>query len=228
MASEESFWFRVGYALERANLPTPQDEGRRLGGLAARAPRKRTRPTAKAGEGEGLLTEELLTMGMTALAARLLDAWQPRRKAGFKRLLWAGAAGGAAALLLDLMRPLLRGQPALPILDRDTGDRLLAGVRQGLIYGAVVEPRVPGPALLKGALFGSAEYAADTAGGLAHLLGAHAPLGRIPFVGKILDDVDPHDRVYVEHLAFGLALALLYGSSPSSNGTEPEDEDDDE
>ena len=126
------------------------------------------------------------------------------------------------------MRPILRRQPELPILDRETGDRVLAGLGQGLLYGAVVEPRVPGPALLKGALFGSAEYAADAAGGLAHLLRAHAPLGRIPFVGKILEDIDPRDRVYVEHLAFGIVLALLYGSSPSSNGTAPDNEVDDE
>ncbi len=226
MSSEESFWYRVGYALESAKQPSAPAGGQRLGGLAARATRERARPSARTGE--GLVTEELLTAGFTALAARLLDAWQPRRKAGFKRLLWAGAAGAAAALLLDVMRPILRRQPELPILDRDTGDRILAGVGQGLIYGAVVEPRVPGPAVLKGALFGSAEYATDAAGGLTHLLGAHAPLGRIPFVGKILEDVDPRDRVYVEHLAFGIALALLYGSSPSSNGTASDDEDDDE
>lgn len=224
MASEENFWFRVGYELERAKLPSAPVEGGLLGGLAARAARERARPSVHAGE--GLVTEQLLTAGITALAARLLDAWQPKRKAGFKRLLWAGAAGAAAALLLEVMRPILRRQPELPILDRDTGDRVLAGLGQGLIYGAVVEPRVPGPPLLKGALFGSAEYAAHAAGGLAHLLRAHAPLGRIPFVGKILEDIDPRDRVYVEHLAFGIVLALLYGSSPSSNGMAPEDDDD--
>ena len=225
MSSEESFWYRVGYALESAKQPSVPAEGARLGGLAARSSHERARPSARTGE--GLVTEELLTAGITALAARLLDAWQPRRKLGFKRLLWAGAAGAATALLVDVMRPILRRQPELPILDRDTGDRILAGVSQGLIYGAVVEPRMPGPALLKGALFGSAEYAADAAGGLAHLLGAHAPLGGVPFVGKILEDIDPRDRVYVEHLAFGIALSLLYGSSPSSNGTALDDEDDD-
>ena len=226
MSSEESFWFRVGYELERAKLPSAPAEGGPLAGRAARAPRARARPSVHAGE--GLVTEELLTAGITAISARLLDAWQPKRKASFKRLLWAGAAGAAAALLLDVMRPILRRQPELPILDRETGDRVLAGLGQGLLYGAVVEPRVPGPALLKGALFGSAEYAADAAGGLAHLLRAHAPLGRIPFVGKILEDIDPRDRVYVEHLAFGIVLALLYGSSPSSNGTAPDNEVDDE
>jgi hypothetical protein len=41
----------------------------------------------------------------------------------------------------------------------------------------------------------------------------------------MLEDIDPHDRVYVEHLAFGIALAILYGSSPSSNGMFEEDDE---
>jgi hypothetical protein len=92
----------------------------------------------------------------------------------------------------------------------------------------VIEPRVPGPSALKGALFGSAEYAADAAGGLARILGAHAPQRRLPFVGRMLEEIDSHDRVYLEHLAFGVALALLYGSSAPSNGIVSDDEDEDE
>jgi hypothetical protein len=238
MAPEERFWYRVGYALERAVLPSPPKE-RRLASLAGREPRVRSRRAASPsasrktplsagredGDGERLAPDNLVSAGIAVLAGGLLDAWQPRRKTGFTRLLWAGAAGAAAALLLDVVRPLLRGQPELPIFDRGTGDRLLAGVGQGLIYGAVVEPRVPGPSLLKGALYGSAEYAADAAGGLSSLLGAHAPQRRLLFVGRILEEIDPRDRMFVEHLAFGIALALLYGSSPSSNGILPEDDD---
>jgi hypothetical protein len=214
MSSEESFWYRVGYAVESAKLPAAPGEGKRSD---ADRPGPRGRRPARAGT-EPLLGEDLLTAGATALAVRLLDAWQPRRTAGFKRLLWAGAAGAGAALLLDVVKPIMRGQPELPSLDMDTADRLLAGVGQGLVYATVVEPRLPGPAVLKGALFASAEYAADAAGGLTHLLGAHSPFGRLPFLGRMLEDADPHDRAYLEHLVFGIALALLYGSSPVSNG----------
>jgi hypothetical protein len=92
----------------------------------------------------------------------------------------------------------------------------------------VIEPRVPGPSVLKGALFGSAEYAADAAGGLVRILGAHAPQRRLPFVGRMLEAIDPHDRVYLEHLAFGVALAILYGSSVPSNGMFADEADEDE
>ena len=222
MTSEESLWYRIGYALESAKIPSAPRE--RTGSDRAVPARGRRRAEAEAPRG-GVLGDDLVGAGIAALAARLLDAWQPSRKAGFKRLVWAGAAGAAAALLLDVLKPILRGEPELPTLDRDLADRLLAGVGQGLIYGAIVEPRVPGPSLVKGALFGSAEYAAEAAGGLAHLLGKHAPQGKLPFVGRIFEDADPRDRAYLEHLAFGVALALLYGSSPSSNGMEPEDDE---
>jgi hypothetical protein len=218
MTSEESLWYRLGYALEGAKVPDAPPKAEEGG--TRRPRRRRPAPATESGGGAG---DELVTAGLAAVAARLLDAWQPRRDVGFKRLLWAGASGAAAALLLDLVKPILRGEPELPALDRETADRLLAGVGLGLIYGAVVEPRVPGPPLLKGALFGSADYAAEAAGGLTRLLSAHAPQSRLPFVGRIFGDSDPHDGAYLEHLAFGITLALLYGSSPSSNGTTEDD-----
>jgi len=220
MTSEESLWYRIGYALESAKIPSLPP----VRGGSGRAARMRSRRRAEAqAPRAGGVGDDLVTAGIAALAARLLDAWQPSRRTDFKRLVWAGAAGAAAALLLDVLKPILRGEPALPTLDRDLADRLLAGVGQGLIYGAIVEPRVPGPSLVKGALFGSAEYAAEAAGGLAHVLGKHAPQGKLPFVGRMFEDAYPHDRAYLEHLAFGVALALLYGFSPSSNGIEPEE-----
>lgn len=224
MASEKSFWFRLGYALEHLRRVSPPEKARKkLSGLAARADARASASRAGAGSGgtgrgDGVSTDELVSAGIMALAVRVLDAWHPRRKAGLGGLLRAGAAGAGAALLLELARPLLLGAPELQVLGSDTGDRLLAGVGQGLLYGAVVEPRVPGPPLLKGAIFGSAEYAADPAGGLAHLLGAHAPQGRVPILRRLLEDLTMHDRAYAEHLVFGIALALLYGSSLSSNG----------
>jgi hypothetical protein len=227
--SEEGFWYRVGYALERARAPSAPRAWQRLAGLAERASRASLGDVAsqpdKNGSAGSFVTEQLVSAGVAALAGRLLDVWRPRRHVGFSRLLWAGASGAAAALVVDAVRPFLRGEPDRAIFDRETADRLLAGVGQGILYGAVIEPRVPGPSLLKGALFGSAEYAADAAGGLASLLRAHTPAGRFPIVGRMLEDIDPHDRVYVEHLAFGIALAILYGSSPSSNGMFEEDDE---
>jgi hypothetical protein len=224
MASEQSIWYRLGYALERARQPTPS-AGKRLQGLAGRPPRKAAREEEALG---GLPTDQLLSAGVALLAGKLLDAWGPRRRVRLSNLLRAAAAGAGAALVVDLLRPLLKGRPALGTLDRQTADRVLAGLGQGLVYGSVVEPRLPGPALLKGAVFGAAEYAAGAAGGLTHLVGAHTPHARLPVIGQLLEELGPHDRDYVEHLAFGIVVGLLYRSSPSSNGIAFEDAEDDD
>jgi hypothetical protein len=222
MPPNQSLWFRIGYALERAKQGPPAAR-RALGGLTdrpARAP-KASRPAPEAWPS----ADDLFASGAAALVAKVLDGWRPRGKTGMTGLLRAGAAGAAAALVVDLVRPLLRGEPGLQPLGRDTADRMLTGLGQGLVYGAVVEPRVPGPPLLKGTLYGTAEYAVDPMGGLARLLGSHAPQRRLPVVAHLLENLDPHDRAYLEHVVFGVAVALLYGSSRSSNGIRMEDDE---
>lgn len=168
--------------------------------------------------------DELMSAGVAVVVDRVLAGWSGRKAPSFSKLLRAAAAGATAAVLVDLLRPLLTEEGAFPGLDRETADRVLAGVGQGLVYGSIVEPRVPGPALIKGALYGPAEYATEPVGGLHGLLGAHVPQNRLPIVGDVFDVVAPHDRAFLEHLVFGITLALLYESSSSSNGIRPEEE----
>ncbi len=217
MPPKQSLWFRLGYALERAREGPPA-AGRSLRGLAEQQT-KRLKAEGESGPGPAWPSiDSIVASGASAAVAKVLNGWKPQRKASTLRLLRAGAAGAAAALLVDMLRPLIRGEPGVGPLDKETVDRLIAGIGQGLVYGAVVEPRIPGPTLVKGALYGTAEYAVDPVGGLSRLLGPHAPQHRLPVIGHLLEDLDPHDRAYAEHMVFGVALALLYGSSPSSNG----------
>ena len=230
MPHKKSLWYKVGFALERARQAPAS--GRKAGEKALASLRERKKPIAderprKIQNPESWPTaDELLASGAAALAGRVLDSWRPQGGTGVGSLVRAGVAGAAAALLVEMLRPLLEGRVEAPTLDRELADRLLVGAGQGLVYGAVVEPRVPGPAVVKGALYGSAEYAVDPMGGLSHLLGGHAPQGRLPVVGHLLEELDAHDRAYVEHVVFGMALALLYGSSPSSSGIRVEIEED--
>ena len=217
MPPKQSLWFRLGYALERAREGPPA-AGRSLRGLAEQQT-KRLKAEGESGPGPAWPSiDSIVASGASAAVAKVLNGWKPQRKASTLRLLRAGAAGAAAALLVDMLRPLIRGEPGVGPLDKETVDRLIAGIGQGLVYGAVVEPRIPGPTLVKGALYGTAEYAVDPVGGLSRLLGPHAPQHRLPVIGHLLEGLDPHDRAYAEHMVFGVALALLYGSSPSSNG----------
>lgn len=222
MSSENSFWYRLGYAFERTRQ-APATGARKLATLKERRPapeRKRPLPSPA----EWPTGDQLVASGLVAVVAKALDLWRPRHKAGAGGLLKAGLAGAAAALAVEVLRPLLQGRAELPELDEETLGRVLAGAGQGVVYGLVVEPRLPGPTVLKGSLYGSAEFAVDPMGGLTRLLGPHAPLKRVPVLGHLLDDLTPHDRDYVEHLAFGVALAVIYGSSLSSNGILEDDD----
>ena len=216
MSSDSSIWFRLGYALERTRQ-APASGARKLAKLHERRPAEPARRLVPSPR-DWPSADQLVASGAVAVAAKALDLWRPRHKAGAKDLLKAGLAGAAAAVALEAVRPLLEGRAQLPKLDQHTLDRILVGAGQGLVYGAVVEPRLPGPAVVKGALYGSAEYAVDPMGGVARLLGSQAPLRRVPVLGGLLDGVTPHDRSFVEHVAFGIAVALIYGSTASSSG----------
>ena len=222
MSSEQSFWYRLGYAFERTRQ-APASGARKLATLKERRPaeeRKAPLPTPA----DWPSADQLVASGVVAVVAKALDLWRPRHRTGVGGLVKAGLAGAAAALAVELVRPLLHGRGELPELDEETLDRLLAGAGQGLVYGAVVEPRLPGPSILKGTLYGSAEFAVNPAGGLARILGPHAPFKRVPVVGHLLDGLTPRDRDYVEHLAFGIALAMIYGASRSNNGIREDEE----
>lgn len=218
MPHKKSLWYKVGFALEKARQ-APASGGKALASLKDRTRPAEEKSSRKIQNPESWPTaDELVASGAAALAGRVLDGWRPRSRGGAARLIRAGIAGATAAFVVEVVRPFLEGRIEAPTLDRELVDRLLVGAGQGLVYGGVVEPRIPGPAMVKGALYGSAEYAVDPMGGLSHLLGGHAPQGRLPVVASLLEDLDGHDRAYVEHVAFGMALAILYGSSPSSNG----------
>lgn len=228
MSSDTQLWYRLGYLLERAG-DRPAEVSHSLSGFASRL---RKGATGSASDREGSTgntsdrgspfplpaTDQLIAAGLTALAGRLLAAWKPRHETGFADLLRAGLTGVGAAFVVELARPLLRGERGLPSLDQGTSDRLLAGLAQGLVYGAVVEPRLAGPGALRGALYGVAEYAAVPAGGLARMFGRATPQGRIPVMGRVLDGLDARERAFLEHLAFGVAMGVLYGAGRENSG----------
>lgn len=219
MSSKKSVWYRLGYALGQAR-EAPAKGSRKLAGLKERA-------SLPAEKGENSPTaldlDEILTATGVALAAKMLDRRSEGGGSGFLSMIRAALAGAGAGLLVELVRPLLSGEADIGSLDEDTPDRLLAGAVQGLVYGTLLEPWIPGPSTLKGVVYGSAEYAAMGMGGIGKMVGGHSSLGRLPGVGPLLAELDPQERAYLEHVVFGVALAVLYGS-PSSNGMRDEGE----
>jgi hypothetical protein len=100
--------------------------------------------------------------------------------------------------------------------ERETADPLapvLAGAARGMVYASVVEPRLPGPPVLRGAAYGAIEFAAAPWGGLEGLLDTLPPHRRVPFLAALLDARDD-DPTLAGHLLFGMILASLYGDPP--------------
>lgn len=194
----EDLWYRIGYALETARnrLPTSPSE------LRGKKPAVGDEATRK-------VLDALFTVGAGSVLTRLLAFWPGRRKPGLFALARAGAAGAAAALLAELIRPAVAGKIAEHPLEDELTDILLAGAGRGLMYAAIVQPRVPGSPVIQGTAYGILEYALTPWGGLEELAGPAAPHKRIPALAILLRGKGEEEEL-LQHLAFGVALALLY------------------
>ena len=216
MADQEGLWYRLGYGLEQARGTAVR--GGALRSLAERrrdnvAPREPARPAAgKSGGGGEEGYDALLAALAAALGSQALRLVPPRRRPGLGRLLKAGAAGAGAAVLREVLRPLLAGRHDGRTLQEAVGDAAVAGSARGLLYGALVEPRVPGPRLVRGLLFGYVEYLASPWGGLTRIAGKSAPHRHVPVLSALYDDLPPEEDTLADHLLYGLALAALYGA----------------
>lgn len=228
--ARDSVWYRIGYAFESARhgiagaaarsrrLPSPDEIRERLGSRRPDAARDAARDSAGTAPGSDrpsgaeTAVEVLLAGAAGSLLIRLLNLWPGRGRSG--PLAWArgAAAGAGATLVAELLRPVLTGRGGLPVLDDELADAVLAGAGRGLVYAAVLEPRLPGPRPLRGAAYGALEYAVSPWGGLGELLGPANPVRKIPVVGPLLEEGDGDaDASLTELVAFGVALALIYG-----------------
>jgi hypothetical protein len=227
MPDSSDFWYRLGYALESARRGQAKASldaiarsavapRRKDGRLSLRKPEPEVHapPAGDSGSdehiGSGAL-DLLLAASTGTVVSRLLSAWPAKRRPTLVRLLRAAAAGASATLLRELLDPLLQGKAQLPSFDDGLGDRLTAGAARGLVYGGVVDPRLPGPAMARGVTYAAAEYLLSPWGGLRKLVGTHAPYHRLPVVSNLLDDPKAGEEAFLDHLVFGVALGLLYG-----------------
>lgn len=223
MASERNVWFRVGYALERARSggsgakgapAAPEKPG------PAPAPGDETSPAVASSREVSPLVEKALAAAVVAgggaLVTAALRAWRPRGTPGPLGLARAGAAGAGAAVARMIIQHLF-GLGGASEADSDPLAPVLAGAARGLVYASVVEPRLPGPPLLRGAAYGGLEFAASPWGGLEGLLDTLPPHRRVPFLAALLDARD-NDPTLSGHLLFGVILASLYGRGPTGRG----------
>ena len=166
--------------------------------------------------------DQLIATGTGILGDRLFSMVVGQRP-GTLRLTRAALAGAGAALALSLFRNGKNGTREGEESPPDPTAELLTGAARGMLYGAVLEPRLPGSPLLRGATFGVMEYVTSPFGGLDGILGASSPTRTMPIVAALLGPSAAGARSGTEsithHVLFGVALGLLYGGGRASRGS---------
>ena len=162
--------------------------------------------------------DQLVATGTGILGDRLFSIVAGRRP-GTLRLTHAALAGAGAALVLSLFRNGKNGTPGGAQGTHDPTAELLSGAARGVLYGAVLEPRLPGSPLLRGATFGVMEYVTSPFGGLDGILGASSPHRTMPIIAALLGSSDSLAVSMADHVAFGVTLGLLYGAGSERRGS---------
>jgi hypothetical protein len=151
-------------------------------------------------------------MGSTVLTTAL-GRWVGKRRFHLALLTRGALAGaGAAGAVLALRILLQRGEAERAETLEEVGDELLAGAGRGVLYAALLNPYLPGPPLLRGALAGSADFIASPVGGLFSSLQHLSPIRKLPIVSILLETGDAEADPYLTFLLHGTILGLLYGT----------------
>ena len=215
----KSIWYQLGYALESARHGASSARSTAQAGSARNGRGKATDPERRL---VSSTIDQLIATGTGILGDRLFSVVVGRRP-GSLRLTRAALAGAGAALALSLFRPGKNGTKEDGQNPPDPTAELLTGAARGVLYGAVLEPRLPGSPFLRGATFGVMEYVTSPLGGLDGILGASSPNRTMPIVAALLG---PSDSVaksgagsITDHIAFGIALGFLYGGGRARRGS---------
>jgi len=146
-----------------------------------------------------------------------LDRWVRARRPSLPRILRGAAAGAGAAGLLAVYHLLRRRNAGEDLTDlrSDLLDEVLAGAGRGVLYAAVLDPILPGPAVVRGATAGLLDYLLAPWGGVFSRLQGLSPAARIPVVNVLLEMGDAEDDPLLAFLLFGIALGLLTGEAES-------------
>lgn len=148
---------------------------------------------------------------LTAAAGTALRRWAVRHRPGAGRMVRGALAGAGAAAIAAGLRAVLGDRLGERDEAPDLADELLRGAGRGVVYTAILDPVLPGPPALRGAVAGLAEYMAAPWGGLMGPLSSLTPAQKLPLVGALMKEGDTEEDPLVAYLLYGVALGLLAG-----------------
>lgn len=219
MSDSETRWYDLGYALEQARQAPSRARLDKLvdrlmsfrddGGSEDHGDSEGS-SAVTSGDG-GAVFDALVGGSAAAVSTQLLRMVPKHSDPTVMRVAKGAVAGAAATFARHLAGPLLRGRLEAPEFGADLPARLASGAARGALFAAVVDPRLPGPVAVRGAVYATVEYLLAPNGGLGRMIGGAAPWRIIPGANSLVTKLDSGEETIVDHLVFGLALALMLG-----------------
>jgi hypothetical protein len=166
------------------------------------------------------LLPDSVTPEHLATAVSAVSAWAASRYLSRGQVRWSRAvlAGVVGTLLYDVLERMTDRKDENPsggdLIEewKDAGSRYGGGIALALFYAAYLNNRLPGPAPIRGVMFGGLDVAALRFGGL------------IPLIDRVLPDLELPSGIsglarsgattpltVARHLAFGLGVGTVYG-----------------
>jgi hypothetical protein len=161
------------------------------------------------------ITPEHLATAVSAVSAWVASRYLSRGQVRWSRAVLAGVVG---TLLYDVVERMTDREEEKSsggdLIEewKDAGSRYGGGIALALFYAAYLNNRLPGPAPLRGVIFGGLDVAALRWGGL------------IPLIDRVLPDLELPSGIaglarsraatpltVARHLAFGVGVGTVYG-----------------
>ena len=207
--TDPSFWYTLGRTVETAVSALPGGRGDVSSLLSRPDP-----PPGRRSNGRNPISG-ILAGATTAFVTSRLSNWTGSRRPRLQRLLRGAVAGAGAAGVLMAARVLIERKEGTAVEDAaEVADELLAAAGRGVLYASLLDPYLPGPPVLRGALAGTAEYLTTPWGGIYSLLRPLSPIRKVPVISVLLETSEAEDDPYVAFLLYGVMLGLFYGKAP--------------
>ena len=213
----DSFWHGLGRGIESTISALPVTSTRSL--LGRSRTRRQTGSPDEVGE-SGNVRPGALLRAISAFGVSIARRWSRTHRPSPRALARGAIAGAGAAGIVLLYRMLMAprtkgigdvGPEEAEASTDEIADELLAGAGRGLIYAALLDPYLPGPPILRGAMIGAADYLTAPLGGLFSRLQEFSPIRRVPVISILLETGDAEDDPFLLFLLHGALLGLIYG-----------------
>lgn len=162
-------------------------------------------------DGASHLLDEVLAFAGTAAGSWALAALLRPKRISWPRAILAGAVATTLSHAAERLESYVAGgeEGDEPGAEPDLVARYISGIATAVAYASVVYPRLPGPPMTRGLVFGLLEASTAPSGGVMAALRGIAPGLSFP-LGSLALPGGGTGTGPVANMAYGLGLGLVY------------------